>query len=66
MNKGIVKFFDIKKGWGFINFDGKDVFVHHSGILADGFKKLTEGERVMFDISQSPKGLMAINVTKAE
>ncbi|MGB4660175.1 MAG: cold shock domain-containing protein [Mobilitalea sp.] len=63
---GTVKWFNAQKGFGFIiNEEGKDIFVHHSGILADGFRKLNEGEAVVFDVSQGVKGLSAINVTKA-
>jgi CspA family cold shock protein len=64
MAKGIVKWFNEKKGYGFIEKeDGPDVFVHHSGINAAGFKTLNEGERVRFDIEQGPKGPAAVNVT---
>ena len=61
---GIVKWFDEKKGYVFIEQeDGPDVFVHHSGINAVGFKTLNEGEQVRFDIEQGQKGLAAVNVT---
>ena len=64
MATGIVKWFDEKKGYGFIEReDGPDVFVHHSGINAVGFKTLTEGEQVRFDIEQGRKGPAAVNVT---
>ena len=64
MATGIVKWFDEKKGYGFIEQeDGPDVFVHHSGINAVGFKTLNEGEQVSFDIEQGPKGPAAVNVT---
>ena len=64
MANGIVKWFNEKKGYGFIaQEEGPDVFVHFSGIKADGFKSLQEGERVTFDIEQGPKGLSAVNVT---
>jgi len=64
MANGIVKWFNEKKGYGFIEQeDGPDVFVHHSGINAEGFKTLNEGEQVSFDIEQGPKGPAAINVT---
>ena len=63
MAKGTVKWFDEKKGFGFIEQeDGPDVFVHHSGINATGFKTLNEGDRVTFDIEQGKKGPAAVNV----
>jgi len=64
MANGIVKWFDERKGYGFIEQeDGPDVFVHHSGINADGFKVLREGQQVTFDIEQGKKGPAAVNVT---
>lgn len=64
MSKGIVKWFNDNKGFGFIEQDnGPDVFVHHTGIRAKGFKSLTEGDQVSFDVEQGPKGLRAVNVT---
>ncbi len=64
MANGIVKWFNEKKGFGFIEQDdGPDVFVHFSGIKADGFKSLHEGDRVAFDIEQGNKGPSAVNVT---
>ncbi len=64
MTNGIVKWFNDRKGFGFIEReDGADVFVHHSAINADGFKSLNEGDRVSFDIEQGQKGPAAANVT---
>jgi CspA family cold shock protein len=64
MANGIVKWFNERKGYGFIEQDeGPDVFVHHSGINAPGFKTLNEGDRVTFEIEEGQKGPRAINVT---
>jgi CspA family cold shock protein len=64
MANGVVKWFNNQKGYGFIEQeDGTDVFVHHTGINATGFKSLNEGDRVSFDVEQGKKGLAAINVS---
>jgi cold shock protein len=63
MANGIVKWFNDRKGFGFIEQqNGPDVFVHHSGIASNGFKSLDEGDQVSFDIEQGPKGPSATNV----
>jgi CspA family cold shock protein len=66
MAQGNIKWFDNKKGFGFISQDegGHDVFVHFSVIAGDGFKTLEEGDRVEFEVTQSDKGLKALNVSK--
>ena len=64
MANGIVKWFNDSKGFGFIEQeDGPDVFVHFSAINSEGFKSLSEGDRVTFDIEQGQKGPSAANVT---
>jgi CspA family cold shock protein len=64
MANGTVKWFNDRKGYGFIEQeDGPDVFVHHSGISGNGFKSLREGDKVTFDIVQGQKGPAAVNVT---
>ena len=63
MANGIVKWFNNNKGYGFIEQeDGPDVFVHHTGINAEGFRSLNEGDQVTFDIEQGQKGPAAVNV----
>ena len=63
MSQGTVKWFNDSKGFGFISqANGEDVFVHHSAIVADGFRTLAEGAQVEFDVTRGPKGLQAANV----
>jgi CspA family cold shock protein len=65
MASGKVKWFDNKKGFGFIaQSSGQDVFVHHSSIVGPGFKTLNEGDEVSFDVVASDKGLKAQNVQR--
>ena len=64
MSSGVVKWFDESKGFGFIKSDdGEDVFVHHTGISGDGFRKLSEGQRVTYKIVEGNRGPQAVNVT---
>ncbi|MDP3029075.1 MAG: cold-shock protein [Deltaproteobacteria bacterium] len=63
MAEGKVKWFNEKKGFGFIEQEGgTDVFVHHSAIQGAGFKTLREGQKVTFEVQQGPKGPQAVNV----
>jgi CspA family cold shock protein len=64
---GVVKWFDVKKGFGFITREeGSDVFVHYSSIQGDDFRKLEEGQKVSFVVSETDKGLQAQDVTLEE
>ena len=64
MVKGTVKWYNEKKGFGFLaQEDGDDVFVHHTSIQGEGFKTLNEGQEVEFEIQDGPKGPQALNVT---
>lgn len=66
MSRGKVKWFNEKKGFGFLIEEGggPDIFVHYTAIASDGFKTLTEGEEVEFTLSQGPKGPQATNVVR--
>ena len=65
MEQGTVKWFNADKGYGFITRDsGEDVFVHFRAISGEGFKTLSEGDRVQFDVEQGQKGLQAANVER--
>ena len=65
MPEGIVKWFNDKKGYGFIAWEeGKDLFVHHSSIEMTGFKTLSEGDRVSFEVNETDRGPEAKGVTK--
>ena len=64
MVKGTVKWFNEKKGFGFLSREGgNDVFVHHTSIQGEGFKTLREGQEVEFEVQDGPKGPQAVNVT---
>lgn len=63
MSEGKVKWFNPRKGYGFISDDqGRDIFVHYADIVAEGYKTLNEGQAVTFDVVQGEKGLRAENV----
>ena len=65
MQQGTVKWFNAKKGFGFISdAEGKDVLVHFSALNMDGFKELKDGEAVEFEVIEGPKGPQAANVTR--
>ncbi|PKL35231.1 MAG: cold-shock protein [Spirochaetae bacterium HGW-Spirochaetae-1] len=65
MKQGVVKWFNESKGFGFITKDdGGDIFVHHTGIIGEGFKTLHEGDKVEFDTEETQKGPRAISVKK--
>ena len=67
MPQGTVKWFNNKRGWGFIvKEDGEDIFVHYSAIKGEGFRSITEGQRVQFDIEESANGPAAANVEELE
>lgn len=63
MPLGVVKWFDCKKGFGFVvDAGGRDIFVHYSAIEGDGFRRLKDGDQVEFDLSEGPKGFAATKV----
>jgi len=69
MNTGTVKWFNATKGFGFIipddeNAENKDIFVHFSGIVSDGYKTLEEGDKVSYELGNGPKGQVAVEVRK--
>lgn len=65
MASGKIKWFNEVKGYGFIVMeDGQEVFVHYSGIKGEGFRTLNEGDDVEFEVTESPKGLQAVNVQR--
>ena len=65
MPQGVVKWFNDKKGFGFIQKeDGSDVFVHYSGIIGDGFRTISEGDKVEFQIEDGDKGPRAVSVKR--
>jgi cold shock protein len=67
VEQGTVKWFSSSKGYGFIQRKGnQDIFVHFSGIESDGYKTLNEGDRVEFEVKDSPKGLQAVSVRKID
>ncbi|HSF41556.1 MAG TPA: cold shock domain-containing protein [Thermoanaerobaculia bacterium] len=65
--QGTVKWFNNAKGFGFIQSDagGEDIFVHHTAIVAEGFRTLNQGEKVSYEVEEGPKGLHARNVLRA-
>lgn len=66
MEQGTVKWFNNAKGFGFIKREtGEDVFVHYKSVVGEGYKTLNEGDTVQFEVQQGPKGLQAVDVTKA-
>ena len=65
MSEGTVKWFNPRKGYGFIaTEEGQDIFVHYASITGDGYKTLSEGDEVSFEVSEGEKGLRAENVQK--
>ena len=67
LTKGTVKWFNTNKGFGFIlSEDGREIFVHYTDIQSEGFKNLSEGEPVLFKVTDNGKGLRAVEVRKSE
>lgn len=67
MAEGTVKWFDVRKGYGFITTeDGQDVFVHYSAIKVDGYKTLNDGEKVSFEVEEGQRGQIAKNVVRSD
>ncbi len=67
METGTVKWFNSSKGYGFISREeGDDIFVHYNAINSEGYKSLDEGDKVEFEVGEGPKGLQAVNVSKAQ
>ena len=65
MEKGVVKWFNGSKGYGFISREnGEDVFIHYTAITGEGYRSLEEGDAVEFEVTDGPKGLQATNVQK--
>lgn len=66
LEKGVVKWFNGPKGYGFISREnGEDVFVHYTSIVSEGYRTLNEGDKVEFEVTEGPKGLQATNVRKS-
>ena len=67
MPEGTVKWFDVRKGYGFITSEeGQDVFVHYSAIQVDGYKTLNDGEKVKFEVEEGQRGMIAKNVVRSD
>ena len=67
MPSGVIKWFDKRKGWGFITQEGgEDIFVHYSQILGEGFRSLVKGDRVTFEVGRTEKGAQAEQVVRQE
>ncbi|HRX17324.1 MAG: cold shock domain-containing protein [Spirochaetes bacterium] len=65
MEKGVVKWFNEQKGFGFITKEGgDDIFVHHTGIVGEGFRTLNDGDNVEFDVEETEKGQRAVSVSR--